>query len=102
MEKEEYKIKVERIPVSQKNSWVFEKEYGRIESILEMTFTDPEKAEKEFRTVLDKGRGYYYDEDIKRGWFLSVTLKPSVIDGEEFEDKVLVFDCYTKLVDDYS
>ena len=102
MIEERYEITVERIPVSRKRSWVFEKEESCAETILKMSFDDPKKAELEFVNISSESRGCFYDEDTKKGWFLSMTLKPSVVDGEVLENVTRIVDWYLELVGSYN
>ena len=102
MIEERYEITVERIPVNRKRSWVFEKEESCAETILKMSFDDSKQAEFEFVSISSESRGYHYDEDTKKGWFLSVTLKPSVVDGEVLENVTRIVDWYLELVGSYN
>lgn len=101
MRERKYEITVERIPVNRKRNWFFEKEENCADTVLKMSLDDPKKAELEFISILNENRSYYYDEDAKRGWFLSMTLKPSVVDGEVLENVTRVVDWYSELVNVY-
>lgn len=98
---DKYKIIVEQIAVKRGKS-AFLREDGCTEIILEMVFEDFEKAEKEFRTIMDKNKNYHYSEETGKGWYLSATLQLDESSDEEIEGSPPIDDYFLKLIENYS